>query len=656
MPSRKIKIEDLRRFVFISDPQISPDGKSIAFVHTKIDYKNDSYIKHIWIWDGSTNKATQFTHGIGNDTYPRWSPDGKQILFLSTGREPNITKNALWVIPRLGGEARMVAETKEGVSRPEWSPDSKQILFLSKVWTAKKPDTDVKIIKRVKFKLNGLGTFEGRRTHLFIVSTGRKAKQISKGEFDVEVAHWSHDGHTIAYLSNKNSDADISRIKDIFVIPSRGGDSKNLTQSTHVITDFSWSASGNQVAFVGHDKLEGLASNYDIWIMPSRGGNKTNLTMNFDRSLNMTVGSDVTVSTPNPGAVWNQDEKSIYFLAASIPHTNLYKVNLENRSVEVVTKGINVDGFSVSHDGSKIAFIAFDSITLAEVWIKKEDKVRKITNFNDRLLKGLDLSYPEHFTFLNGVGDEIDGWIIKPPGHYKNAKYPALLEIHGGPRSVYGDGLFHEFQILATEGYVVFYTNPRGSAGYGEDYAEAVRGHYGECDYEDLMLFTDEVLRKFNFIDPKNLGVLGGSYGGYMTNWIIGHTDRFVSAVTFRSISNWISKFGVSDIGYMQPESISGTKDYWDEMNKHLERSPIKYAKNVKTPCLIIHSENDLRCPMEQAVQWFVSLKLQGVPTELIRFPDETHELSRSGKPKHREERLRHTIRWFNKYLKQDSE
>jgi dipeptidyl aminopeptidase/acylaminoacyl peptidase len=240
---------------------------------------------------------------------------------------------------------------------------------------------------------------------------------------------------------------------------------------------------------------------------------------------------------------------------------------------------------------------------------------------------------------------------MKPPGDEKDGEYPALLEIHGGPRSIYGDGMFHEFQILAAEGYAVFYTNPRGSGGYGEDFAEAVMRHYGECDYEDLMLFTDEVLKRFDSIDTERLGVLGGSYGGYMTNWIIGHTHRFAAAVTYRSICNWISKFGVSDFGYMQPEAISGTKDYWDDILLHLDRSPIRYVKNVETPCLVIHSEDDLRCPMEQGEQWFVSLKLNGVPTELVRFPDETHELSRSGKPKHREERLQHTVRWFNKYL-----
>jgi len=398
-------------------------------------------------------------------------------------------------------------------------------------------------------------------------------------------------------------------VRDIYTVSSKGGESDELTEGSHVITDLSWSPDGDRVAFIGHDEPGGLAINNGLWVMTAEGGDKINVTDRFDRSIGHTIGTDLRVSTPNPGAVWAAEGDEIFF------------VN--------------------------------DATHPAEIWVIDDDGERRVTGFNDRLLKGLDLSVPEHFTFRNGLGDEVDGWFMRPPGAEEDGEYPALLEIHGGPRGAYGNGMFHEFQILAAEGYAVFYTNPRGSAGYGEDFAEAVMRHYGECDYEDLMLFTDEVLKRFNSIDVKRLGVLGGSYGGYMTNWIIGHTHRFAAAVTYRSICNWISKFGVSDMGYMQPEAISGTKDIWDDILLHLDRSPIRYVKNVETPCLVIHSEDDLRVPMEQGEQWFVSLKLNGVPTELIRFPDETHELSRSGKPGHREERLRHTVRWFDRYLKE---
>jgi acylaminoacyl-peptidase len=653
MAKRKITIEDLRRFKFVSDPQVSPDGETVAFVLSTINHEEDQYERHIWLVDTGGGEAAQFTHGVGRDTYPRWSPDGRSLLFLSSGRDPDEKKAQLWVIPRTGGEASMAAKTDEGVSKPAWAPDSKALLFLSRVWTRGKPETDVKVVKRIKYKYNGVGTFEGRRTHLFTVKPGRNPRQVTEGEFDVESARWAPDGKRIAYTATKREDADISRVRDIYTVSSKGGESDELTEGSHVITDLSWSPDGDRIAFIGHDEPGGLAINNVLWVMTAKGGDKINLTDRFDRSIGHTIGTDLRVSTPNPGAVWATEGDELFFVTASIPHSNIYKVGAEGGSVEAVVEGKTIDGFSLSSDGSVLAYNAHDATHPAEIWVIDADGERRVTGFNDRLLKGLDLSVPEHFTFRNGLGDEVDGWFMRPPGAEEDGEYPALLEIHGGPRGAYGNGMFHEFQILAAEGYAVFYTNPRGSAGYGEDFAEAVMRHYGECDYEDLMLFTDEVLKRFDSIDVKRLGVLGGSYGGYMTNWIIGHTHRFAAAVTYRSICNWISKFGVSDMGYMQPEAISGTKDIWDDILLHLDRSPIRYVKNVETPCLVIHSEDDLRVPMEQGEQWFVSLKLNGVPTELIRFPDETHELSRSGKPGHREERLRHTVRWFDRYLKE---
>lgn len=656
MAKRRITIEDLRRFKFVSDPQISPDGEKVAFVLSTINHKEDRYDRHIWLADTGSGKATQFTHGIGRDTYPRWSPDGRSLLFLSSGRDPDEKKAQLWVIPLTGGEASMAAKTDEGVSKPAWAPDSKALLFLSRVWTQGKPESDVKVVKRIKYKLNGVGTFEGRRTHLFTARPGRKPKQLTEGEFDVETARWAPDGKRIALVTNMEEDADTSRVRDVYLVPSRGGELAKLTESKHVISDLSWSPDGSRIAFIGHDKPEGLAINNDLWVMAADGSGKRNLTKEFDRSLGVGIGCDVRVSTPDPGAVWSPCGEELYFVTASTPHASIYRVGARGGPVEEIVGGKTVDGFSLSGDGSVFAYNALDATHPAEIWVRDGAGERRLTGFNDRFLRGLELSVPEHFTFRNGLGDEVDGWIMKPPGSKKGDRYPALLEIHGGPRGVYGDGMFHEFQILAAEGYAVFYTNPRGSAGYGEDFAEAVMRHYGECDYEDLMLFTDETLKRFDSIDVERLGVLGGSYGGYMTNWIIGHTHRFAAAVTFRCVSNWVSKFGTSDIGYVQPEAISGTKDIWDDILLHLDRSPIRYVKNVKTPCLVIHSEDDLRCPIEQGEQWFVSLKLNGVPTELIRFPDENHELGRSGKPKHREERLRHTVRWFNKYLKETGE
>jgi len=651
MAKRKVTIKDLRRFKFVSDPQVSPDGEKVAFVLSTINFDEDGYERHIWMADTVTGKVEQFTHGLGSDTYPRWSPNGMRLLFLSRGREPK-KKTQLYVISRTGGEAMLAAEREEGVSGPEWAPDSKQALFLSKVWIEEKPESDVKVIRRIKYKLNGVGTFEGRRTHLFTVRMGKKPKQLTEGEYDVESARWSRDGKNIAYITNKEADQDTSRIRDIYIAPVKKGEHSKFTDGRYSISSLSWSPDGSMLAFIGHDQPDELAVDLDLWVMSLDEGAPSNLTEGFRWSLGMGVGSDLRVATPRPGPVWSSDGESIYFVTASIPWSMVHAIGLDGGPVDLIVGGRVVDGFSLSKE-RVVAFNAMDATRPAELYVLDENGERRLTKFNDNLLKRLDVIEPEHFTFVNALGRTVDGWVIKPHGFVEGEKYPTILEMHGGPRSVYGDGVFHEFQVLAGEGYGVIYTNPRGSAGYEEEYAQGVMRHYGEVDYEDFMDFTGEALRLFDWIDGERLGLTGGSYGGYTTNWIITQTDRFKAAVTFRSICNWVSKFGVSDIGYMQPEAISGCKTYWgDEIEEQLKHSPIRYVHRVKTPCLIIHSENDLRCPMEQAEQWFTALKLNGVPTELIRFPDETHELSRSGKPQHREERLQHQVRWFNKYLK----
>ncbi|MBN2334167.1 S9 family peptidase, partial [Candidatus Bathyarchaeota archaeon] len=599
MAKRSIKVEDLRKVKFVSDPQISPDGSHIAFVLSTINHEEDRYERHVWLAETGTGALSQFTHGAGGDTYPRWSPDGSKLLFLSRGREPE-KKTQLYVIPLGGGEAMPVAETEEGVGSPRWSPNGRDILFISKVWTEEKPkDTDVKRISRIRYKFNGLGFFEGRRNHLFTVRQGQKPKQLTDGEYDVEYADWTADGKEIAFIANMGPDADTSRVRDIYRVPAKGGEASKVTDGGYAIAGFSYSPDGGSIAFIGYDRPEELAVDYDLYIMPSGGGAPRLLTGGFDRSLLMGVGSDLRVSTPSAGAVWSGDGEHIYFNTADTPYLNLYRLTVSTGEVEILVTGKTVDGFSVSRDG-RVAYNAMNATAPCELYLLDGGE-RRLSKFNDRLLRGIELVEPEHFTFKNRLGRTVDGWMIKPVGFKEGERYPCVLEMHGGPRGVYGEGIFQEFHLLCAEGYAVIYTNPRGSAGYEEEYTMAVMRHYGEVDLDDFMDFTDEALRRYPWIDETRLGLTGGSYGGYTTNWIIGQTDRFRAAVTCRSICNWVSKFGVSDIGFMQPESISGRKTYWGEdLVEQMRHSPLYYAGNVKTPCLIIHSEEDYRCPMAE--------------------------------------------------------
>ncbi len=649
MAKRNIKVEDLREFKFVSDPQISSDGSKTAFVLSEINHDEDKYMRHIWLAETSTGKLSQFTYGPGADTYPRWSPDGEKLLFLSNGRQPD-KKTQLYVISLQGGEAQLVADMENGVSNPRWSLDGKTILFTSRVWTEEKTESDVKRIKRIRYRFNNVGFFEGRRIHLFTVKQGGKPKQITKGEYDVSDPRWSCDGNSISFITNMEPDQDTSKVNDIYRVPLKGGEPEKITDSTYSISNHSYSPDGETVAFIGNHKPQELAPDYDLYKIPVAGGDPELLTGTFNRSLLMGVGSDLRVASPGDDPLWSSDGEYIYFNTADTPYCNLYRINTSTKMLKTLITGKTVDGFSVADNGL-IAYNAMTSLEPCELYIL-DGAEKKLSDFNKKLLGKLNLSKPEHFTYKNRLGRTIDGWMIKPTDWKKDEQYPCVLEMHGGPRGVYGDGIFQEFQLLAAEGWSVIYMNPRGSAGYDEEYTEAVMRHYGEVDYEDFIDFTDVVLKRYSWIDEKRVGLTGGSYGGYTTNWIISHTDRYKAAVTCRCISSWVSKFGVSDMGFMQPESISGAKTYWGEdLIEQMKHSPIYYVDKVKTPCLIIHSEQDYRCPMDQGEQWFTALKLNHIPTEFIRFPDENHELSRSGKPQHREERLQHILRWFREYL-----
>jgi len=657
------KLEDYRVMpIFpaqpVSDPQISPDGSRILFTYSTVKMKGNKYDSHLWMLHLDEKKPRQFTHGNSNDSNPRWSPDGKAILFLSNrvGEEEKPgdekkRKTQVWTIPADGGEAKRLTAAEEAAQRPMWSLDGKVILFSSNVFKGEKAkDSDVKIIRRIRYKLNGRGFFEGKYNHLFSVpSAGGKVKQLTDGEFDVDAFAWSSDGKRMAFVSNLEEDADLSYFKNIYIVPAKGGKPELLLKGRGPIGALGWSPDGRYLAFTGNvidDPEQIVYRNTNVWTLPVKGGEPKNLTAEFDR----TVGAEEGVLK------WSSDSKYIYFRCDDLGSNHIFRVGLQGK-VEKLTDGkMTVGSFSLDKTNSNMAFNATDATTPSELWIKDEKGMRCLTEMNKGLVKELRLSEPEEFWFTASDGVKVQGWIVKPQGLKEGEKYPMILQIHGGPHSAYGFKLMpaeHEFQVLADHGFVVVYTNPRASTGYGESFAR-ITGHWGERDYQDMMEAVDYVINTYPYVDAGRLGVAGGSYGGFMTNWIVGHTDRFKAAVTMRSISNWYSFHGSSDIGWMSlPTMEMGWgKDPWDNLDVIMEKSPITYVKNINTPLLILHSEEDYRCPMEQAEQLFAALKKLKKTVELVRTPGESHELSRSGKPKHRIERLQHIVRWFDTYLK----
>jgi dipeptidyl aminopeptidase/acylaminoacyl peptidase len=643
-----VEIRDLGEYVAVSAPQISPDGKKVIFVHTKMDFEEDTYHNNLWMADLETKKTFQFTSGRGKDKNPAWSPDGSQIMFTSTpqAKGDEKKKNQVYVIDVDGGEGRQVTDVEKGVESPQWSPNGKNILFVSNVERVDRGESDVRVIDRIVYKFQGVGFFENIRKHLFTVkATGGKVNQVTEGEYDVSSPKWSGDGKSIIFYGNLTEEADLVRRWYLYSVDSKGGEPEQLTDTLMSIGGIA--PKKKLIAYAGHDYHAGSGTVSDVWVLED--GESRNLTEEFDQDLGTRLSSDIRVSSPGVNPTWHKDH--LYFTSCYNGVSSLYRVSKKGGPVEKVIGEVehSVESFSISEDG-KIAYTVLKTDDLIDLWLWDGKKSKQVTNLNKSYKKKVDILGHEHFTFTSNAGHGVEGWLMKPIGFKTSKKYPLILHIHGGPRGAYGNSMNHEFQVLASQGWAVMYINPWGSGGYDEAFQAGLPGNYHEQDYDDLMKAVDVVIEANPWVDAKRLGVTGGSYGGVMTNWIITQTDRFAAAVTLRSISNWMSFYGVSDIGWTFGKTELGG-DWWDMMDTFMLKSPIYHVKNVKTPTMIIHSEEDYRCPMEQAEQLFAALKVLKVETEFIRFPGESHELSRSGKPKHRAERLEHMVRWFKKYF-----
>ena len=651
MPEKKkVEISDLGEFKIISSPRISPDGSRIVFVHTELNFDEDTYDNNLWMVDAVKGKPHQFTAGRGKDKNPSWSPDGKHVMFTSTpqAKKDEKKKTQIFIIPVDGGEAQQLTDLEEGVESPEWGPKGKKILFISGVKRVDRGESDVKVIDRLSYKFNGRGFYENIRKHLFTVKvTGGKPKQITEGEYDVSIPKWSKDGKSIIFSSNLEPDADLLRRNYLYKVDAKGGEPERLTDTLMSISGIAPNPKGKEIAFTGHDYRHGSGSNSEVWIY--NDGEATPITLDFDQDLGTKLSCDIRVSSPSTNPSWSGDY--LYFTSTYAGVAGLYRINKNGGDVKKIIGEVDhsVETFDINPEGT-IAYTTLSTTEPIELWTMKDEKTKQLTDLNKGYKKKTDVMPHTRFAFKSNAGHEVEGWLMKPPGFDAKKKYPLILHIHGGPRGAYGNSFFHEFQVLAAQGWAVMYINPWGSGGYYEEYQAALPGHYFEQDYDDLMKAVDVIIEQNKWVDKKKLGVTGGSYGGVMTNWIITHTDRFAAAVTLRTITNWISFYGCSDIGWTFGKTEIGG-NFWEMEEEFMKRSPIRYVGNVKTPTQIIHSEEDYRCPMEQDEQLFTALKVLGVDTELIRFPGESHELSRGGKPKHREERLEHMVRWFKKYL-----
>jgi dipeptidyl aminopeptidase/acylaminoacyl peptidase len=660
---RVIEAKDLFALKSVAQPQISPDGKKVIFVETSINEEKHSYVSHLFMKNlEDAAYPAQWTFGTHRNYLPKWSPTGNDIAFLSN----RTGVNQIFVISDKGGEAKQLTFFEDGVGGFVWSPTGEKVAFtislkpgqtihtMDKQGIKKedqKQDLTALHVEEMKYKSDTEGFWKGTYKQIATVNlhTG-EMEQLTTGKFDFQLQSWSPDGRSIAVSSDLKENRDDSFRMDVFLLNINQKELTRITDSEGYFENATWSPNGRFLAMIGSNREFENATLSRVWIYDLELKQQYCLTAEWDVVIGDQMISDFQQGMMDSGILWAKDSYHFYFQASDSGNTGLYYGNLDGEIYPALLEDLHI--YDVSFDGENRAIAAISKPgEPSDLYSLKitTGEVERLTSVNDEVLENVEISPVESFYYESEGGVTIQGWLVYPANFKKDKKYPLILEVHGGPHAMYGNSYMHEFQMLAAQGYAVLFTNPRGSHGYGQEFVNAVRGDYGGNDYKDLMNAVDYAIANFSFIDHDRLGVTGGSYGGFMTNWIVGHTNRFKAAVTQRSISNWISFYGVSDIGYYFTEwQLQSDVNDIEKLWKH---SPLAFVSEIQTPLLILHGEEDYRCPIEQAEQLFIALKRQKKVTKFLRFPGANHELSRSGHPKLRLERLNAIKNWFNQYL-----
>ncbi|HEX4743535.1 MAG TPA: S9 family peptidase [Candidatus Limnocylindria bacterium] len=648
--------DDLASFAFVSDAQMSPDGTRVAYVVRRMSVESNEYRSAIWMVpaDGS-GEPVQFTNGVRQDVGPRWSPDGRWLAFLSDrasekkeGRRP---AKQLFIVPAQGGEARQLTAFADECSEPAWSPRGDALVVVVKdAEEGEKKEGAPRVYDRIRYKSDEGGHFDLRRKHLWIVCLdGTPPRRITDGDWDDSAPAFSPDGSRIAFVSNRSGERDRNTVADVWTVAFDGTGAARVTTEQGTYGNPSWSPDGARIGCYGIAEATGSAGrNVRMWSFPTGGGEGTDLLGEWDRTVGSVVMSDMRGQAQTIAPVWTPDGSRVHFVGTDQGTANAYSVSSAGGDLRAATLGMHqIVSLTYDRDVRRFAAIRATATEPGEVVAGEPGgALRPLTRANAAFVGSRWIAEPERVELEGAGGWRIEGWLMRPRGFDAARQWPLVLEIHGGPHAAYGNAFFHEFQVLAGRGYAVLYLNPRGSHGYGDHFVQACIGDWGGDDYLDLMAGVDHALT-LGWVDPERLYVTGGSYGGFMTNWIVGHTDRFKAAVTQRSISNNVSAFGTSDIGWHFWECEHGATP-WRDPEKLIERSPLTYVENVRTPLLILHAERDLRCPIEQAEQLFVALKVLGREAVFVRYQDDNHDLTRGGRPRNRIDHCRRIVDWFD--------
>jgi dipeptidyl aminopeptidase/acylaminoacyl peptidase len=668
--------EDLFSLRFVDAIAPSPDGTRVVYEERTIDADEDGYQAHLWLVPAAGGEPVRLTQGAHRNGGAAWSPDGRWLAFVSNRREK---KGQIHRLPLAGGEAERLTELDGEISGLRWSPDGSSIAFCfrpgdppgtghlpgsaaaKKAAEAKEQKKDPKPptfrrIDRLFYKLDGYGWLPKARVHVHVLDVAtRDVRALTSGDFDHGAAVWSPDGAWLAFSANRLPDADWHPVtSEIWVIPSKGGEPRNLTPQPGPAHDPAWSPDGRHIAFIGHTDDSDFwgIRNEHVWVVPLDGGPARDLMPGWDRMASPLMGTDLNDSHEASPPVWARDGRTIYFLGSEHGSTHVFAIGLEGGTPRQVTKGpLHVMGLARGAGADTMAVIRCGHADAGTVGAldPATGSIRELSQPNRALFQGVHVGEPEEFWVTAPAGHRVQCWLLRPPVVDPSKKHPMLLEIHGGPRIQYGNCFFHEFQVFAAAGMFVLFTNPRGAQGYGEEFTKAIVKDWGDPPLEDLMLAVDETLRRHPEIDPARLGVTGGSYGGYMTNWIVGHTDRFKAALTQRSVVTIPTLMLGGDFAGGTITEFGA--EPWADSGDLRRLSPLTYVENIRTPLLITHSMQDHRCPVGEAEMLYTALKLLRREVELVLYPEESHGLSRGGTPSRRLARLHIMRDWFVRHL-----
>ena len=673
---RPIAETDLYAFRWIAAPQISPDGSRIVYTLVTVNAKHDNYDTSLWIIPVAGGAARQISSGP-RDSGARWSPDGRMLAFQRApeqkDKDGKLQPPQIYLLSMEGGEARPLTDLPKGAGAPAWAPDGHAIAFLSGTLprdSEKKKDdeeSDVRVIVKAAYRMNGEGYYEpDRHNHIWTVAVPeipagvQKAKQVTSGDFNESDIVWSRDGSKLYFTSNRVTEPYYEPPHDeIYSVAAAGGEITKIAAIEGTIGALSLSPDGRRMAFVGSinhgpDMPQRSYSQPDLFVTAlDAGSTPRNSTTAYDFDIGGGVGGD---QAPPRGSgpskpYWTADGRAIIVDSAEEGRANLVRVDAETGKVEPFTAGDHsIFSYSATADGAKAAVLVASPTNIGDLFLLYAAKhMERLTHINSELFDQLNLTPPETIWYQSFDGRRIQAWVQRPPDFTPGKKYPLILDIHGGPHSAYGFTFDHEFQWMAAKGYLVLYPNPRGSTSYGQEFGNIIQYHYPGDDFKDLMAGVDELIAR-GWVDPDRLGVTGGSGGGVLTNWTIGHTTRFKAAVSQRSIADWRDFWYTADFTLFTPFWFRGAP--WEQEADFKERSPITYVDKITTPLMLIEGESDFRTPPGAGgEQMFRALKYLHKTAVMVRFPGETHELSRSGKPLHRIERLQHIVAWFDKYL-----